>query len=105
MDIVLAVTVDGDRDIRPVLCFHQTGQDRVLVAPVPALADPRKSVIFTGQAGDDLPCPVPAAVIHKQDSAVRADPACPGQELQLLQEHAGSQRQDLFFVVAGNNDV
>ena len=103
VDIILPVAVDGYCDITAVLRFHQAGQHRVLVSPVPALADSDAALVILCQFPDNLPGPVRRSVVHKQHPAVPADPAAVCQLGQLLSKHRGRHRQHLFFVIAGNN--
>ena len=104
VDVVLAVAVDGDRDIAAVLCLHQAGQHRVLMAQVPALADPDIMFVRSRQFPDDVPGPVFRAVVDEQDPAVCADPVRFRQFPELLQEHRGRQGKHLLLVVAGDHD-
>ena len=105
VDVVLTVTVYGNGDVAPVLCFHQSGQHRVLVAPVAALGNTHKMAVFPGQLLNNLPGFVLASVVDEQDFAVRADKALSFQLFHFLQEHTAGNGQHLFFVITGDNHI
>ena len=46
VQIILPVTVNTDGDVAAVFRFHEPGQYRVLVAPVPALGDSLEMAVF-----------------------------------------------------------
>ena len=49
IDVILPVTIDGDRNIAVLLGLHETGQNGVLVSAVSALCNPDIPGVFFGQ--------------------------------------------------------
>ena len=105
IDVILPVAVNGDGDITAILCLHQPRQHRVLVSPVPALANADEMLVLPRKAADQLPGAIPGAVVDKQDAALIVDFIHTDQSLQLLEKHRRRDRQNFFLIVTGNNDV
>ena len=104
VDVVLAVTVDGDGDVALILGLHQPGQHGVLMAPVAALANAQIVLVLAGKIGDNVPGSVLTAVIDEEDAAVLTDLAGGGEGFDLIQEHGGGDGQHLLLVIAGNDN-
>ena len=103
--VVLTVAVDADGHIALVLCFHQTCQHGVLMAPVAALADSDKMLVLFCQFADYIPGIVAAAVVHEHDAAVFRYPAVFYQLLQFFEKLRGGQRQHFLLIIAGNHHI
>ena len=105
VDIILAITVDGDRHITNIFRLHQTSENGILMPTVAALADTDIMGILTGKVADDLPRLITGTVIDEKDPAVRTDLAAGSQLFDLLQKHGCCHGKHLFFIVAGDNDI
>ena len=84
VDVVLAVAVNGNRNVAATFGLHQARQHGILVAAVAALADADIVRVTRSQVTDNFPRPVLRAVVHKQHAAFRADLARGGQVGKLL---------------------
>ena len=104
VDIVLAVTVDRDRDVAVLLGLHQAGEHSVLMPPVAALGNAQKVRVFPRKRLDDLPGPVPGAIVYKQHPAFVRDQRLFLQVPDLFQKHGRRDRQDRFFVVTWDHN-
>ena len=104
VQVILSVAVDGDRYIAAVRSFHHAGNQRVLVSPVPALADPQEPGVLVRQAADYLPGAVLRSVIDKEDPAPGVYPPAPDEKLQFVKKHRRCDRQYLLLVIAWNYD-
>ena len=105
VDVILSVTINGNRDITYILRFHQPGKHCILMSPVTALADSLIMLILLRQFADNLPCSILATIIHKKNAAVITDFLCIHQFPDLVQKHPAGYRQNFFFVITGNDDI
>ena len=104
VDVILAVTVDRDRDVAVLLGLHQAGEHSVLMPPVAALGNAQKVRVFPRKRLDDLPGPVPGSVVYKQHPAFVRDQRFFHQIPDLVQKHGRRDRQDRFFVVTWDHN-
>ena len=105
VDVILPVTINGNGDIATVFRLHQASEYRILMPPVAALRDADIMPILFGQAADDLPGLIPAAVVDKQYPTVFADLSGCGKILNFLQEQRRRNRQNSFLIIARNHNV
>ena len=102
--VVLQIRIHGNADVAAVPGRHQPGQQRVLVAPVPAQLHALEQGIFLVQAGNQLPCAVLAAVVYQQHLAVLGDEPLFHQAAHFDHQPPGRFRQHFFFIITGNDD-
>ncbi len=105
LHVVLKVRVQADGAVGVSARRHQAGEQRVLVAAVVRQADSADARVLFAEAGDQLPCAVPAAVVHKKHAAALARQAGPRHCAQLGGKALHRFRQDFFFVVAGDDQI
>ena len=73
VNVVLEVGVHGDGHVAPLLRRHQPRQQGILVPPVAGEIRPAEQGAPAMQPGDELPRPVPGAVVDKQHPAPLRD--------------------------------
>ena len=72
---------------------------------MPALTDAQKMRILPGEAANDVPCGIAAAVIHKQYTAFRGD-LTPGGQIRDFSEKLGRcNGKDFLLVITGDDDI
>ena len=57
-NIILSIAINANRNITLVLCFHQTGKNRILMAAISRLSNANKVNIFFCQINYDFPSSV-----------------------------------------------
>ena len=73
VDVVLAVTINGDGDVAAVLGFHEACKDRILMSPIAALADAQIMGVRLGKVFNNIPGVVFRTVIYKEHTAIRGN--------------------------------
>ena len=87
------------------LAIGEPRHERVLVALVVGELEAGKERVALVQLGDELPGRVAAAVVHKEDAALRGDGPGGDHAAQLCLEALGGLGQHLLLVVAGDDQV
>ena len=105
VDVVLQIGVDADGDVAPGARPHEPRGERVLVAAVADLAQTGEVRVAFVERADDAPRRVLRAVVHEHDAALRRDGARVDQIAELFPEHRRGERQSLFLVVAGHDNI
>ena len=103
--IILQIRVNGDRYIRHIHSRNQSCRQRKLM---PYISRQLHAPHLTGMLPvlflNQLPSPVPAAIIYKQNKAVRRDLPLAVQIIKHLPQGLGSYFKHLFFIITGNYD-
>ena len=102
IDVVLKVSVDRYGNISCVSDCHQPGEERVLVAAVPAELNACENAVVEAEFFYNAPRPVARAIIHEYDSAACGNITVFGENPDFQGEAARRLPQDFFLVIARN---
>ena len=105
VDVVLQIGVDTDGDVAPGARPHEPRGESVLVAAVADLAQTGEMRVALVERADDAPRGVLRAVVHEDDAAFRRDGARVDQIAELFAKDRRRERQCLFLVVAGHDNI
>jgi len=101
LDIVLTITIYGNRDITHILGFHQSCKNRILMSSVTTLAHTDKMWILSCQVFNNLPGFIFTSIIYKQNTTVITNLSFMYQIFKLFKEHFRCDWKDFFFIITG----
>ena len=103
--VVLPVAINGNAYIAVIFRFKQSGEQCVLMPPVPRQGNSLVAGILRRKPLYNIPRAVGAAVIDKEDAAVFVDFMLGAELYKLVPEKGAGYGQDGFLIITGDDNI